>query len=262
MTPLLYASYISAIVLIVAVPAACAVWLRRSYPPATSWRYLAYGCLVFLAVQAVVRLPLLKALQVGAASLSWPVVPPLVVLAASAGVFEEIGRYAGYRFLFRKHWNWRAGVMYGLGHGGFESLVVAGQMAVTVYLFAAYSSLDISVVQFSSAQLAEIARAREWWLPLAGAFERLAMLPIHVALSVMVLQVFTRGRRWWLGAAIGSHLLVNLSVALTIRCAGFLVGELLAAAFAGAALLVIARLREEERRPGARHEPPPSESIR
>lgn len=262
MTPLLYASYVGAIILIVAAPPVCAVWVRRSYPPAASWRYLAYGCLVFLAVQAVVRLPLLKALQVGATSLSWPVVPSLVLLAASAGIFEEIGRYAGYRFLFRKDWNWHAGVMYGLGHGGLESLVVAGRMAVTVYLFAAYSSLDTSVVQFSSEQLAEIARAREWWLPLAGGFERLAMLPIHVALSVMVLQVFTRGRRWWLGVAIGSHLLVNLSVALTIRCAGFLVGELLAAAFAGAALLVTARLREEERQAGARHELSQCENIR
>jgi uncharacterized membrane protein YhfC len=36
------------------------------------------------------------------------------------------------------------------------------------------------------------------WVPLLAAWERLCTLPVQVALSVMVLQVFRRGRLAWL----------------------------------------------------------------
>jgi hypothetical protein len=50
-------------------------------------------------------------------------------------------------------------------------------------------------------------------VPLLGAWERLWTIPLHVALSVLVLQVFLRGSLRWLGLAILAHTLVDLLAA-------------------------------------------------
>jgi uncharacterized membrane protein YhfC len=56
-------------------------------------------------------------------------------------------------------------------------------------------------------QLAAVA-AQPDWLPLLGAWERLWSIAFHVAMSVVVLQVFRRGLVWlWL--AIAAHTLVD-----------------------------------------------------
>jgi uncharacterized membrane protein YhfC len=60
--------------------------------------------------------------------------------------------------------------------------------------------------------LAAIA-AQPGWAPLLGAWERLWTLPLHVALSLMVLQVFRRGSLRWLWLAILAHALVDLVAA-------------------------------------------------
>ena len=47
-------------------------------------------------------------------------------------------------------------------------------------------------------------------MPLLGAWERLWTVPLHVALALVVLQVFRRGSLRWLWLAILAHALVDL----------------------------------------------------
>jgi uncharacterized membrane protein YhfC len=83
-----------------------------------------------------------------------------------------------------------------------------------------------------------------WYLVLLGAVERLFSLTVHVSLSVMVLQVFTR-RNWsWLAVAIGYHLLTDAATVFG-ALSGWspLVIEAVVGLFALASLAIILSLR-------------------
>ena len=46
------------------------------------------------------------------------------ILAFTAGLFEETGRWIFLRFLCRNHSSWLHGLSFGLGHGGIEAVWV------------------------------------------------------------------------------------------------------------------------------------------
>jgi uncharacterized membrane protein YhfC len=52
----------------------------------------------------------------------------------TAGVFEETARYIAYRFLLKEH-NMENGLIYGVGHGGIESIMLVGVNVVTIGFF-------------------------------------------------------------------------------------------------------------------------------
>lgn len=183
------------------------------------WRYFWYGALIFTLFQLVTRVPVVTVLgQVLAPQLKaslplrygW-----LVALVLSAALFEEIGRYVGYRWLMRREEKtWGKAVLYGLGHGGIESIVLVGLGNLNLLVqLVAFSSVGLTnlppaVRAQVAPQLAAIA-TQPGWLPLLGGWERLWTIPIHVALSVLVLQVFRRGRIGWLFLAILGHIVVD-----------------------------------------------------
>lgn len=225
MTSTLSIWYLTAIAIIVAVPLAWAAWVHRSQ--GTGWRAFWYGAVVFVAMQVIFRIPLLRLLSPRTDADNGLLLHQLAWLAISAGILEESGRYFGYRYLMPGRLDKATGIMYGLGHGVTECMFVALRMAVTLYSFAFLGGLDLSVVDFTPHQLEAIHEARSWWLPTAGVIERMAMLPIHVMLSLTVLKAVATRRMIWLWAAMAIHILINLGLAVTIREIGLLAGELL-----------------------------------
>lgn len=186
-----------------------------------SLRYFVYGAVIFLIFRLIIRVPIVLAIQGVLATklqasrqllFGW-----LAALALTAGLAEEIGRYVGYRWLFYEEKTRSRAVMYGLGHGGLESMVlVAGLTLLGLIDLLASSAVDLAALtdkqrELAHQQLAAVA-AQPDWLPLVGAWERLWTLPVHVALSVMVVQVSRSGQIWWLWLAIATHTLVNLLV--------------------------------------------------
>src|SRR5262245_22286682 len=110
-------------------PLALALYVSRRLH--VRWRYFWYGVAVFAVVQLLTRVPAVYviqrqiALQLKASPAflwSW-----LFLLALTAALFEEVGRYFGYRiFMGKEEKTWPKGVMYGIGHGGLESIVLVG----------------------------------------------------------------------------------------------------------------------------------------
>jgi uncharacterized membrane protein YhfC len=210
----------AAIVFDILYPLALGLSARRRL--GAGWRYFGYGALIFILFQLISRVPITLGIQSliapqlqasRAARLAW-----IGILSLSAGIFEEFGRYVGYRWLMkREEKTWAKGLMYGLGHGGIESmLLVAGLVALTLIQVLALSRADLSTLPLTAEQralaeqqLAAIA-AQPAWVPLLGAWERMWTIPLHVALSIVVLQVFRRGSLGWLWLAILAHTLANL----------------------------------------------------
>src|SRR6185312_119777 len=141
-----------------------------------SWKYFAYGLLIFLIFQVVSRVPIVTVLgQVLAPQLkastaflyTW-----LAILALTAGIFEEVGRYIGYRwFMRREEKTWNKAIMYGLGHGGLESILLVGGLSLlTLVNVVVLSSINLNALP--AAQHAQVAQqlnainAEPGWLPL------------------------------------------------------------------------------------------------
>jgi uncharacterized membrane protein YhfC len=187
--------------------------------------YAGYGALIFFLFQIITRIPLVQvvggALAPALKSSSLALLLWLIALTLTAGLFEEIGRYVGYRWLMKKEQKtWEKALMYGVGHGGIESILLVGvSLGVSVLVGLALLVLPAGILPASlqgqlGAQYASIA-ANPGWLPLLGLWERLWTLPVHLALSVVVVQMFLRGQRRWLWYAIVAHALVDfISVAL------------------------------------------------
>lgn len=190
------------------------------------WKYFWFGALVFLVFQLLTRIPLtvvladtvLAPLLRTSATFNWIW---LVILAVTAGLFEEVGRYVGYRlFMRREPKTWSKAVMYGIGHEGLESIVLVGrQIILTLLSIAILSAININNLPVAQRQpiIQQVTaiNALPVWFPLLPVWERLWSFPLQVALSVIVLQVFRRHQVYWLFLAILLHALIDfLTLAL------------------------------------------------
>jgi uncharacterized membrane protein YhfC len=189
-----------------------------------SWRYFGYGALIFFLFQIITRVPLVIWIQ-GRIAPELKASPSLrfawiMVLVVTAGLFEEIGRYVGYRWLMRREEKtWSKGVMYGIGHGGLESMLfVGGSLLLTLYNIVLLSITGMRLLPVSQRilafqRLASI-NAQPAWTALLPAWERLWTVPVHIALSVIVLQVFLRRNILWLWLAVLLHAMVDFTAAI------------------------------------------------
>jgi uncharacterized membrane protein YhfC len=184
------------------------------------WRYFWYGVVVFAAVQLFTRVPAVYVMQQllapqlkASQTLLWSW---LFILALTAALFEEVGRYFGYRiFMGKEEKTWPKGVMYGIGHGGLESVVLVGLLSSALSLVNILVVQSLDITKLPAAQQAALhdqfaaLAAQPAWLPLLGGYERLCAIAFHIAMSVVVLQAFRRGHIRWLWYAIGLHFLFD-----------------------------------------------------
>jgi uncharacterized membrane protein YhfC len=208
----------TSVVFVVAYPLALAVVAHRRLH--VGWRYLAYGAIVFFIFQLATRVPAVQLIQSAIGeqlkASPWLMWSWLVVLALTAGLFEEVGRYIGYRvFMRREEKTWSKAIMYGLGHGGLESIVLVGGLTL-VGLINLWSIASGGLAQLPedqralAAQQLQVLNSQPGWAALLSAWERLWTVPIQVAFSVIVLQVFRRGKLIWLLWAVLGHAFVDL----------------------------------------------------
>jgi len=227
-----------------------------------SLKWWAFGVLVFVVFQGILRLPWAIALPQLEGFREWVKTPLnqwtwIVGLCVTAGIFEEGGRWIGYRTFFKpEDLVWKNALMFGAGHGGIEALGVAVLQfaAVTNYLLMQW--VDPALLRIPPEAAASALKqfdALQGWEPLLGLWERMGSVVIHLAFSVMVLQAF-RGRRGWLPLAIVAHSVTNLAVASCMillqkqgrGMAAMIVPEILVTLFAVVAFWVIVKLRKRE----------------
>lgn len=109
------------------VPVGAMLLLMKKKP--SIWVSFLVGMLAFVLSQIVLRLPLLDMLQ-GTLSFQFfairhPVLY-ILLLAFSAGLFEEFARYAGFLSIRKHHHSIYDALAFGLGHGGVEAMVLVG----------------------------------------------------------------------------------------------------------------------------------------
>ena len=115
----------------------------------------------------------------------------------AAGVFEETGRYIGFRFFMKKKQAKEDAIMYGIGHGGMESILIAG-VSLVVSIIAVLAANAGHTDNQTFAQTARVVAQSPISTLFASGVERAVAICLHIALSVLVFLSIKRAGLWWM----------------------------------------------------------------
>jgi uncharacterized membrane protein YhfC len=249
-------AFIISIVLQVGFPLAVSIYYRRR--TRAPWQIFLYGGVVYAVFQLFTWLPVSVYLDVAVGEVVQSELGAFVWLLAMAlltSLIEEAGRWWGFRYLFaRRNYrlNWRNGVMYGLGHGSVETLLlISGLTFINLLAYIVLSQLDLaSITQSLGAEaspalldaLQSIVNTA-WWQPPIVAFERMLALAHQVAWSLLVMQSLVSRQKRWFGFAVLYHTSVAVIVPGLVTLGGYAVAEGVNLGFALFSIWLIARLR-------------------
>jgi uncharacterized membrane protein YhfC len=238
--------------LMIVLPVLVGIFIHRRWGP--SWRLYFIGLATFIGSQ-LLHIPfnwlIINRLQLIPTDTA--VTSSLIILAVflglSAGVFEEGARYLTYRFWAKDARTWAKGMMLGAGHGGIEAILLGSlgliNFVVLLGLSQGYFTSLIPAEQMGlvDAQIAEMF-GLPWHMAVLGAVERAFAICLHLALSVMVLQVFLRRNILWLLAAILWHAAVNATAVYAASTTDPITTEILIGIYALLSLGIIYWLYE------------------
>lgn len=183
---------IFAVIISVGIPLIALLYAicKRCYIP------FIFGVLAFVVSQMFLRLPLMAYVAQHSAVYSmFSVTRPVlfaIVIGLSAGVFEEIARFVAMRYLLKQR-NWRAGFLFGAGHGGIEAFLLVGISAITLLFSPVIGSGSLYMI---------------------GGVERFFAIVLHIGLSIIVLQAVIQRKIIYLVLAILIHGFVDALVGI------------------------------------------------
>lgn len=132
--------------------------------------------------------------------------------ALAAGIFEETGRWFGFRVLLRRYKEKENSVAYGIGHGGIEVILLVG----LTYLMMSLAKLGVSLGDAqTNAMILESAAALSPVTAVVVLAERVTAMMLHIGLSIMVFaSVNIPGKKYLYPAAILAHAAADVPAAL------------------------------------------------
>lgn len=140
---------------------------------------------------------------------------PLVFTVYSclmAGLFEETGRRFGFSVFLRDRNEKEYAVAYGIGHGGFEALILLG--ATYSMYFLATAGAEI-VNPETTAQVLKAAGSIPFSTMCIAIFERISAMLLHIGLSMlMFVAVKGKGKKWLYPVSILLHALADAPASL------------------------------------------------
>jgi uncharacterized membrane protein YhfC len=191
------------------------------------------GALIFFVSQLVLRIPMLNIMS----SMGWlkGISNNLwlsgIFLGLTAGLFEEIGRFIGFKFLLKKRLEWKNGVAYGIGHGGIESILLVGMTYVNnlIYSFLINGGVFDKIASQLPGDTAQMifdglvkSRSTDFLL---GGNERFFTIFVHIALSLVVLYAVMNRKYIFLALSVLLHTLLNAPLPLLTKYFGAYTAE-------------------------------------
>ena len=168
----------------VAIPVICAI-IFKSRVKTAHVSALFVGAAAFF-VFALVLEQLLHAVMIPLVSKSD--ITFVIYGALAAGIFEETGRFAAFKTLLKKQNRPESAVMYGIGHGGCEAVMILGMSALSGAVIA---------ITVNSVGIDEMIKLASAGRPELEETARLQIEALHISLSVLVFEgARTKGRAW------------------------------------------------------------------
>ena len=207
------AAMVASLMLSAGIPIAAAVWCTSKYKK--TFRNILTGALIFIVFVLVLERSMHLYFLVTNFKASMILDNPWIYAvygAFAAGIFEETGRFIGFKFLLRGRERWEDGVAYGIGHGGIEALLIGGATAaqnIYLSLMMRAGSLPEAFEQFRSS-LADTAP----YIFLISGVERMFAMSLQVALSLLVLYGVREKKFRYVIYAVLIHAAVDFPAAL------------------------------------------------
>lgn len=177
------------------------------------------GMLVFVVFQMVLRIPiLLYVLPNFEWYLKLSTNPWLygIFLGVTAGIFEEVGRYLGFKYMLIKNHRYIDGISFGFGHGGIEAILITGISVFSTLVMAIMINSGASVPEVLANQITSLSSTQA----ILGGVERVFAMIIHIGLSVIVLYGIRVKKLRYLGLAILIHTVVNAPIVILLQVFG------------------------------------------
>ncbi len=203
------------------LPLGCILYLliarKRAFIP------VLVGAAVFVVFQLIIRIPLI---QYVLAPMDWwmdMVQHPWlygIFLGLTAGLFEEFGRYIGYRALLKGRSRWIDGFAFGVGHGGIEAMTLVGLANINNLVIAQMinsgqtDQLSALLPAGAAEQLIAQMTAVQPFDIYLGGFERICAFIIQIALSILVLMAVRKRRLSLVWLAVLAHMLIDAPVVI------------------------------------------------
>lgn len=224
-------------VLWVAVPVAVAIiWKVKKKEPFTTIligaaTFLLFALILEKPIQNVLAFPTAMGLPDHAVSRFLSANPILLALVSGLfpGVFEETGRLVAFKTILRKRKNRETSISYGIGHGGFEVILILGMTYIQYIAYAVMINTGIigiiinQVASLAPDQLGSIESVVSLlkgfsFADLGIAFvERIFAVLFHIGASILVFYACRNKKSFWLYPfAILLHTAVDFIGALSI----------------------------------------------
>lgn len=179
------------------------------------------GVLVFLISQIFLRIPLINNVL---AYMEWfnymTIFYPIayiLFLGFSAGIFEEIGRYLGFKIALKNNRRWIDGISFGLGHGGIEAVLFLGIPSIQ-NLFTSISLNNGTYLEGNIESIKALYLSTSNINVLMGSVERILAIIMHVGLTLIVLYGINKKQIRYLLLAILIHGSAN---SISVICLNF-----------------------------------------
>lgn len=180
-------------VLGIVIPILLGVFLNKKYQ--LSWIYFVIGAGVFLVFALILEqgFHYLILYSPTGQTIQDNIWLYAVYGATAAGLFEEIGRFIGFKFILKRRSNPKLSLMVGAGHGGFEAIMVVGLSLFGNAILAimanqgTLSSLitDPTTLNQTLEGLRPLETMSPWFMFL-GIWERLSAMTFHIVASILV----------------------------------------------------------------------------
>jgi len=228
---------IAGVVLWIAVPVAAAlIWkVKKKEPVSTiltgAAAFLLFTLVLEKPVQNVLAFPTAMGLPEHAVSRFLSANPVLLALVAGLfpGVFEETGRLIAFKTVLSKRRNRETSISYGIGHGGFEVILILGFTYIQYIAYAVMLNTGTfgAVIDQVASQAPEQLGSIEPFVSLLTGFsfadlgtafvERIFAVLFHIGASILVFYACREKKRFWLyPVAIVLHTGMDFIAALNI----------------------------------------------
>lgn len=209
---------IAGAVLWIAVPLAAAlIWKVKKKEPVTSIligaaTFLLFALILEKPIQNVLAFPTAMGLPEHTVSRFLSANPVLLALVAGLfpGVFEETGRLIAFKTVLRNRKNRETSISYGIGHGGFEVILILGMTYIQYIAFAVMINTGTfgTVIDQVASQAPEQLDSVESVVSLLTGFsfadlgiafvERIFAVLFHIGASILVFYACRNKKRFWL----------------------------------------------------------------
>lgn len=153
----------------------------------------------------------------------------------AAAAFEETGRFLAMKLFMKKKLSRENALMYGIGHGGIEAILLVGVLYINNMITAimintgsfetSLSLLDPSLQETTVQSLSPLWTTPGYHFFIAG-IERILALLLQICLSVIIYQAVSGKKRFFL-LAFGIHFLVDFAAVVASNYISILWVELI-----------------------------------